>query len=390
MTKITFFLAFHNPFPGAAWTRIAYFAKYLKTKGHDVTVIGSCLRPHKPNSMWYEGVKILNICPISFQPMFLYIIDILLSFFLLPYFLVSKPDIIVISSPPFASCIGIHLIAKLIDTKIIIDVRDLDVYASSIKSVVYRTFKCMMANMYRNSDATITVTNFIEKNLCSRGVENVSIITNGADIETFKPIGNQKTMVREINNFDKSDFIIVYSGRLGYFYKLDLVIETMQKLVEHKKIKLLIVGEGIDKPRLKKLVHELGIQNKIKFIDATTDLKKLSQLLGMCDVGIHPANSPIVTVALSAKVFEYAACQLPTIVMMDRHGAWSKLISDWNAGIVVPSSDVEALERRIKYLFYSNKDREVMGKNARAMVEKLFSRKEKSEKLHQLVELITK
>lgn len=389
MTKITFFLAFHNPFPGAAWTRIGYFAKYLKTKGYDVAVIGSCLRPHKPNSMWYEDVKILNICPISLQPMFLYIIDILLSLLLLPYFLASKPDIIIISSPPFGSCIGIHLIAKLIDTKIIMDVRDLDVYNSSIKSVMYRTFKSMMTNMYRNSDATITVTNFIENNLHSRGVENVSVITNGADIETFKPIGDQKTMVRKINNFDKSDFIIVYSGRLGSYYGLDTVIRTVLKL-KNKKIKLLIIGEGVEKTRLMELVNELGLQDRVKFIGSTVDLKKLSRLLGMCDVGILPGNHPIVTVALSTKVFEYAACQLPTIVVMNKHGAWCKLISNWNAGIVVPPSDTEALEKGIKYLFYSNKEREAMGRNARSMIEKHFSRKEKSKMLHQLMESIMK
>jgi hypothetical protein len=38
--RILFFLGFANPFPGAGWTRIGFFAKYFKDKGHDVAVIG--------------------------------------------------------------------------------------------------------------------------------------------------------------------------------------------------------------------------------------------------------------------------------------------------------------------------------------------------------------
>ena len=39
--KILFVLGFPNPFPGAGWTRIGFFAKDWSDKGHEVDVLGA-------------------------------------------------------------------------------------------------------------------------------------------------------------------------------------------------------------------------------------------------------------------------------------------------------------------------------------------------------------
>jgi hypothetical protein len=64
--KVLFFLGSPNPFPGAGWTRVGFFAKYFKDKGYDVAVIGI----FSPKSLKMAGfrswkeIPIYNVIPI--------------------------------------------------------------------------------------------------------------------------------------------------------------------------------------------------------------------------------------------------------------------------------------------------------------------------------------
>ena len=61
--KILFSLSFPNPFPGAAWTRIGFLAKFFKRKGYRVYISGvftpKSIRQAGLRSS--DGVTIFNI-----------------------------------------------------------------------------------------------------------------------------------------------------------------------------------------------------------------------------------------------------------------------------------------------------------------------------------------
>jgi hypothetical protein len=70
--KILFFLGSANPFPGAGWTRVGFFAEHLKDRGCDVAVIGI----FSPKSLRMAGFKrwkeipIYNVIPTFWLKMF--------------------------------------------------------------------------------------------------------------------------------------------------------------------------------------------------------------------------------------------------------------------------------------------------------------------------------
>jgi len=59
--KVLFFLGFPNPFPGAGWTRVGFFADQWSRKGHIIEVLGAF--SYKAFSK--KGVKRLNNINIS-------------------------------------------------------------------------------------------------------------------------------------------------------------------------------------------------------------------------------------------------------------------------------------------------------------------------------------
>ena len=65
--KILFVLGFPNPFPGAAWTRIGFFAKDWSKKGYSVEVLGtfSCKSLRKRGVKRMGRINIFNLSLIA-------------------------------------------------------------------------------------------------------------------------------------------------------------------------------------------------------------------------------------------------------------------------------------------------------------------------------------
>lgn len=98
---------------------------------------------------------------------------------------------------------------------------------SKIHRVVCNTIKNLMTWIYAKSDLTIAVSPLFAKNLYLRGVKNVKVVPNGADANIFVPY-NKRSARRKLG-LSEDDFIIVYNGLVGVYYKLDFVIEVSVK-----------------------------------------------------------------------------------------------------------------------------------------------------------------
>ena len=109
--KILFVLGFSNPFPGAAWTRIGYFAEAWSKRGHSIDVLGAVGYNSFTRSGFRKSgeVKIFNlILNVSINEPLIFILDSLISFMTSSLFLLArKPDIVIVSVPK-----GLIYIAK--------------------------------------------------------------------------------------------------------------------------------------------------------------------------------------------------------------------------------------------------------------------------------------
>lgn len=87
----------------------------------------------------------------------------------------------------------------------------------------------------------------------------------------------RKEKRRELG-IDENTLVI---GHVGRFYKQknhEFLINVFEKVVnENKNIKLLLVGTGPLQDRIKKIVKERNIENKVIFIGQTNDVNKLYQ-----------------------------------------------------------------------------------------------------------------
>jgi len=391
--KILFVLGFPNPFPGAAWTRVSFFADKWSKKGHIVEILGTF--SYKTfNKRGVKKLKNINIFNIIFHIGSLHplacILNIITSFVVSIFVLFSrKPNVVIVSVPTGDIGLGALIACRLTKTKHIVDYRDewedymISLTNSSINKLFYSILKKISASIYARSHLVITVTPDFAYSLRERGIANVRLLPNGADITIFKRYN--RNAVRRKLRLNDTDFIIVYNGLVGWYYKLDVIIRALAKLSQKiKNIKLLIIGEGPDILRILALSNDLNLCGNVLYLGVKNNRKEIAEILSACDVGIIPGLYS--KGQLPVKFFEYSACEIPTIAIIPPDSLLAKLIRRYGIGIIVPPADEDKLIEAIHHIYEDELFRIIAGRKARLFIEEKFDRNKIADEFFKLIE----
>ncbi|MEM2103443.1 MAG: glycosyltransferase family 4 protein [Candidatus Bathyarchaeia archaeon] len=374
--KILFFLGLPNPFPGAGWTRIGFFVDAWSKNGHSIEVLGTFTY----KSFSKRGIRKMgnaNIFNLIFNMGInhpaIFILNCLVSLITSTLFLSArKPDITMVSVPTGDSGVGVLIACTLTKTKCVIDYRDEweDYLIGLTNSKISKSFFCIIKKISTGIYAkklVVAVTPKTLDALKSRGLYNLKLISNGADTRIFKPSiikkGNEK-------------FAIFYSGFVGAYYRLDVVVKAVKRLVDKgfNNINLLVAGEGEIKSMLS-LAEKLAITDQIKYIGSINDKTKLAKSIAVSDAGIIPYDgNPLWKNSIPAKFYEYCACGIPVIATTHSDSLLAEIIRTHQIGVSSPPLDEEKLAEAILWLYKNKPFREVAGKRARKLIEEKFDR----------------
>ena len=393
--RILFVLGFPNPFPGAGWTRIGFFAKDWSKKGHSVEVLGtfSYKTLQKRGSRKFGKVNIFNLVfNMGLIHPLVFTLNSIISFIVSTFFLLAKkPNVAVVSVPSGAAGLGALMACKLLKAKCVVDYRDewedytISLINHKTGKLFYSIIRKLAACLYVRSQLVVAVTPNFATSLKLRGVTNVRVVWNGADITVFKPYA--KNIGRKKLALSDSDFIIIYSGGIGGYYKLDVVIRALTKLYNQiKSIKLMIIGDGPDLPFVLGLSKKLGLRDKVLYLGVKNDKNEIAEILAAGNVGIIPGL--YARGQLPAKFFEYCACGIPVIATVNENSLLTTLIREYRIGMVSPPMEEEKLAEAI-YRIYKNKSfREAAGKRVRLLIEQKFDRTKIAENFLKLIEAV--
>ncbi|MEM5830957.1 MAG: glycosyltransferase [Candidatus Aenigmatarchaeota archaeon] len=137
-----------------------------------------------------------------------------------------------------------------------------------------------------------------ESGLTNKGV----IIYNGIPIPEFLSKEEAlKFFERETNINLKDKFIIGSIGRLDYQKNYEFLIEIFPEILRVKKNAIcIIIGDGPEKEKLKKLIQKLNLKNKIFLLG---DIKDASKYLRGFDLFILPSRYEGLSITLIEALF---------------------------------------------------------------------------------------
>lgn len=168
----------------------------------------------------------------------------------------------------------------------------------------------------------------------------VEAISNGVDLSAFKA-GVASDALHDEYDVPKNQPTAIYVGRVDPEKSISLVIEaffkTLQKIPEAI---LVVVGDGTDLNRLKKMVKELGIEKSVRFLGRILP-PKLAEVYRFGKVFVTASEIETQGIVL----IEAAATGLP-LVAVDK-GAVREVCQNEKNGYLLKPKDVDGIAKSL-------------------------------------------
>jgi rhamnosyl/mannosyltransferase len=196
--------------------------------------------------------------------------------------------------------------------------------------------------------------------------EKCTVIPLGIDIQQFQLNSVLEQRVKALRA-QYGPRIVLFVGRLVYYKGVEYLIKAMPEI----DAKLILIGEGPLKEKLKEIVQSLNLGDKVVFQPPVSD-DDLVAYYHACEVLVLPSVE--ITEAFGLVQLEAMACgkpvvstALPTgVPFVNQHG---------KTGFIVPPRDHRALAQAINTLLSNPQLREQYGIYAKRRVEQEFNMK---------------
>jgi glycosyltransferase involved in cell wall biosynthesis len=288
-------------------------------------------------------------------------------------------DVIIVTSPPLFIGISGYIISFFKRTPYVFEVRDLWPESAIDAGVVTNKFIIKLAYalekfIYKKAILINVLTPaFREALIRKKGIaaDKIIFIPNAADFS----LSDDLVQNFDVNKFKaESDlvekFVITYVGAHGVANHLDQILDTA-KLLKDTNVLFLLIGDGMEKPRLIKRTYGEHIQN-VRFINPVPKADVFKYILAS-DMGTSVLkNVETFKTVYSNKTFDYMACKKPILMAID--GISRKLVEEADAGVFVQPEDPNDFSCKIQYYMLNPEKIKSQGENGYIHAKNNFDR----------------
>ena len=290
----------------------------------------------------------------------------------------GKPDIIFCYSPPLPMGLSAWLLSRFWNVPWVFRVEDLYPDAAIAAGVlknksIIRFFYRVEKFLYRSANHISLISEGFKESLLRKGVDalKMSVIPVWADPDIVKPSKKNNRFREKLDLQNK--FIVMYAGNMGHASAIENIINAAIFLRDKKEIHFLLIGEGVKKEGLKRLVHNKKLDNVLFLPYQPRD--QFSEMMAAADMNLVTLNSRSSNTSLPSKTFNIMASERPILAVTPVGCDIERLVSESQCGInVIPDSPMTLAETILmlsdKKTFLSE-----MGRKGREKLISDFSRK---------------
>ncbi|MCK4560824.1 MAG: glycosyltransferase [Calditrichia bacterium] len=241
--------------------------------------------------------------------------------------------------------------------KCIISERNTPSFVYQSQSLKDKINRFLIRSMYSHADQIVTVSDGVSQDL----VENFSIpkdiitkINNPYEIDNIHYLSKEMIDEEWLNNDAYQTIINV--GSLTKQKGHDILVKAFARLIhKFENLRLIIIGEGMERQSILSLIKELRIEDFVKL----TGLKE-NPYAYMSRADIFVLSSfyegfPNVLV-------EAMICECPVVSANCKSGP-EEIIEDGQSGFLIPPGNIEALEKSIQKVLENPNLRQILVKN---------------------------
>jgi glycosyltransferase involved in cell wall biosynthesis len=201
--------------------------------------------------------------------------------------------------------------------------------------------------IYRNSDLIFARSWTLKDKIKEEHNCNVIVNPSSTDTSFFKPL-NSKAKLKEKWGINPNCKVILTVCRLDKNKGVDIVLKSIGKF-EYKNVKLLVVGDGVEREALEKLSYALELNEKVGFM-GLRDKMELLEFYNLSDVFVLASYAE----GLPRVLLEAMACGCVPVVT--NVGSVSAVVADGDTGFTIESGNYLELAEKAKKVLLMPED----------------------------------
>jgi glycosyltransferase involved in cell wall biosynthesis len=388
--RLAILTQYYPPEIGAPQARLSALAREAVRRGHDVTVLTAM--PSYPRGQVYDGyggllrreqVEGLRVVRSFIYPTqkasFVHRMANYLSFVgssaLSGTALLSRPDYLMVESPPLFLILSAYWLSRLKGARLIFNVSDLWPESAARLGVIaagspaYRLSERLESFAYHRSWLVTGQSRSILADI-NRRFPTLSTyhLSNGVDSRVFGP-ERASSQARSLLAGEGQRCIALYAGLHGLAQGLDQVLEAARRLGPESALGFVLVGDGPEKQALVRQAAEYRLGN-VRFLDPLPG-HEVPPILASADI-ILVTLKTYIPGAVPSKLYEAMASGRPVVLVAI--GEAADIVREHEAGMVVEPGDSEGLAAALARLEARPDLRREMGDRGRRAAQQHFDR----------------
>jgi len=239
----------------------------------------------------------------------------------------------------------------------------------------YRTIDFLNKLSLKYAGGIVVLSERMKKRILDKVPEmngSVHVIHNWADANRLFPVKKENNgLLEALRLHDKK--VVMYSGNMGRYQPLEVMIGAAYELRERKDILFLFAGDGGKRQKIQEMAAALYLDN-VMFIPFQP-LDRLAESLSMADValiGIYPKNEGVI---MPSKLYGLLAVGKPVICVSDSSSEIVEILEKSGAGIHSEIGDPKELAIKILLILDNPEKAKKMGQAGRTFFLEHFERK---------------
>jgi len=233
----------------------------------------------------------------------------------------------------------------------------------------YHAIRALESISMKSVDGVVTLCQRMRDEIISRGIhpEKIVVVPNAVDADRFRPnIPYDAALAAELGL--EGDCVVGYIGAFYHYEGLDLLIDALPTVIAMvPNIKVLLVGTGPQESRLRKLVADRGLRDRVAFAGSVKN-DVVPRYYSLLDMVVCPRRRCRLTdLVTPLKPLEAMAAGKP--VLASDVGGHEELVRHGQTGVLFPAGDIEALATQIGRLANQPEYRALLAAGGRRYVE---------------------
>jgi len=280
-------------------------------------------------------------------------------------------DVALVHSPPLPLALATLFLARVKGKSAVMNVHDIFPQSAIDLGLLnnpylIKFFRALESFLYRNFDLTMANSEDNKQYVISRGAppHKTTAVYHWVNTAEIKPGPRDNSLRTKLGL--KNQFVVSFAGVMGYSQDLDTVLAAAGLLRDYQEIVFLLVGDGVEKPRLASLAQKAGLAN-VRFLPMLPK-EEYPSVLATSDLCLVTLRSTVLTPVVPSKIMSIMAAGRPVLGSFPLGGEASRLIQTSGGGVSVPPENPKEMAKAILNFFHDRNLVRSMGSRGRRYV----------------------